>query len=207
MIDATQNIDSFAAVASALKVHAANISKITSDLMLLHSGPRTGFGEIILPDMQAGSSIMPGKVNPVIGEMVEQVAMQVISNEFVVCMVVRRGRLELNAFLPLLSHSLFESVIIMEAADRIFTEKLVMGIGANRESCAEHIRRGWMQAGLHALIRHIGCCRATEIGRIAKEQKKTPREIILSEGIFTEGEVDKILLCNLRGFGGEEEEE
>jgi aspartate ammonia-lyase len=206
MIDATQNIDAFAAVAAALKVHAANISKITSDLMLLHSGPSTGFGEITLPDMQAGSSIMPGKVNPVIGEMVEQVAMQVISNEYVVCMVVRRGRLELNAFLPLLSHCLFESVIIMEAADRIFTERMVSGIKANREACAEHIRRGWLQAGLPALVRHIGYCRATEIGRIAKEQGKTPREVILSEGIFTEEELDRILLCGLRGFGGEEEE-
>ena len=156
--------------------------------------------------MQAGSSIMPGKVNPVIGEMVEQVAMQVISHDYVICSVIRRGRLELNAFLPLLSHCLFESVVIMEAANRIFTEKMVSGIKANREACAEHIRQGWMQAGLPALVRYVGYCRATEIGRMAKEQGKTPREVILSEGIFTEEELDRILLCGLRRFGGEKEE-
>ena len=207
LIDATQNLDSFAAISGTLKVHAANISKITSDLMLLHSGPRTGFGEIMLPDMQAGSSIMPGKVNPVIGEMVEQVAMQVIANDYVVCEVIRRGRLELNAFLPLLSHCLFESITLMESADRIFAEKLVLGIRVNKGACAEHLERGWMQAGLPALVRHIGYARATEIGRIAREQGKTPREIILAEGIFEEEELDKILMDGLRGFGCEEEEE
>ena len=205
LIDATQNIDCFAAVSGALKVHAANISKITSDLMLLHSGPRTGFAEIRLPDMQAGSSIMPGKVNPVIGELVEQVAMKVIANDYVVCEVIRRGRLELNAFLPLLSHVMFDSMAMMDAADRIFAEKLVKGIEANEAACAEHIKSGWMQAGLPALVRHIGYERATEIGRKAKEQGKTPRQIILEEGIFTEEKLDQVLMDGLRGFGREEE--
>ena len=207
LIDATQNLDAFATVSGALKIHAVNISKITSDLMLLHSGPRTGLGEIRLPDMQAGSSIMPGKINPVIGEMVEQVAIQVIANDYVVCEVIRRGRFELNAFLPLLSHCLFDSLTMMEAADRIFTEKMIEGIEANREVCADHIRRGWMEAGLPALVRHIGYAKATEIGRIAKEQKKTPREIILAEGLFIEEELDRVLMEGLRGFGGEEEED
>ncbi|MBE0415139.1 MAG: aspartate ammonia-lyase [Dehalococcoidia bacterium] len=204
LIDCTQNLDCFAAVSGALKIHAANISKITSDLMLLHSGPRTGFTEIRLPEMQAGSSIMPGKVNPVIGEMVEQVAMQVISNDYVVCEVIRRGRLELNAFLPLLSYCLFESVSLLDRAERIFTEKCVSGIEANEEVCQLQIERGWKNWGLPALVPYIGYARATDIACQAKREGKTVREVIISEDIFSQEELDKILMEGITAFGEDE---
>ena len=200
LVDATQNLDGFAAVSSALKMHAANISKITSDLMLLASGPRAGWSEIILPEMQAGSSLMPGKINPVIGEMVEQVAMQVISNDYVVCEVIRRGRLELNAFLPLLAHCLFESISLLNKAERIFMEKYVEGIKANVEACRAHLERAWNTWGLPALVPYIGYEKATEIARKASAQHKTAREVIISEGLFAEAELDRILREGIGAF-------
>jgi aspartate ammonia-lyase len=200
LIDATQNLDCFAAVSGTLKIHAANLSKIASDLMLLHSGPMAGLAEIRLPELQAGSSLMPGKVNPVIGEMVEQVAMKVIANDYVVCEVIRRGRFELNAFLPLLSHCLFESISILEEAVKIFVEKCVKGIKANERTCQEHIERSWKNWGLSALVPHIGYERATEIANQAKREEKTAREVIISEGIFTAEELDKILTEEISSF-------
>jgi len=193
LIDATQNLDSFALVSGMLKIHAANLSKITSDLMMLHSGPRAGIAEIRLPEVQAGSSIMPGKVNPVIAEMVEQVAMRVIANDYVVCEVVRRGRLELNAFLPLLSHGLFESISILEKADHLFASRCIRGIASNEKACREHMVASWKNWGLTALVPHLGYARCTELATRAKQTDTTPREIILSEGIFTEDELDQIL--------------
>ena len=198
LIDATQNIDCFLVVSGILRVHAVNLSKITSDLMLLHSGPVAGLAEIRLPEMQAGSSIMAGKVNPVIGEMVEQVSMEVISNDRLICEVLRRGRLELNAFLPLASHSLFESLTLLERADRIFTERCISGIEANREACEEYVRRSWKGRGIVALIPVIGYERATELARRAKEEGKTVRELVVSEGIFTEEELDNVLMEAIR---------
>ncbi len=196
LIDATQNLDAFAFVSGMLKIHAANLSKITSDLMMLHAGPRTGIAEIKLPEVQAGSSVMPGKVNPVIAEMMEQVAMKVIANDYVVCEVIRRGRLELNAFLPLLSYCLFESISILQRADHIFAKKCVSGIQANEKVCREHIELAWKNWGLTALVTRIGYAEATEIAIKAAQQEKTPREIILAEGIFSEEELDKILFEN-----------
>ncbi|MDY6934901.1 MAG: aspartate ammonia-lyase [Spirochaetota bacterium] len=200
LIDATQNIDSFASVSGVLKIHALNISKISSDLMLLHSGPRAGLAEIRLPEMQAGSSLMPGKINPVIGEMIEQVAMRVISNDYVVCEVIRRGRLELNAFQPLLSHCLFETITILENGDRIFAHKCVSGVEANRKACQEHLNKGWRENGLPALVPYLGYEKCTEIAMKAKERGMSPRQFILSEGIFTEEELDSILFAKDYGI-------
>jgi len=200
LVDATQNLDAFGAVSGALKIHAANISKITSDLMLMASGPWTGLCEITLPEMQAGSSLMPGKVNPVVAEMVEQVAMQVISNDYVVCEVIRRGRLELNAFQPLLSHRLFESIALLNNAERLFTEKCVLGIKANEEACATLLEKGWRDWGLPALLPYIGYAKCTEIACQAAMDGRTAREVILSEGIFTEDELDIILIKGITAF-------
>ncbi len=200
LIDATQNLDAFSAVSGALKVHAVNISKITSDLMLIASGPRAGLCEITLPEMQAGSSLMPGKVNPVIAEMVEQVAIQVISNDYVICEVIRRGRLELNAFQPLLCHCLFESITLLDKAERLFTEKCILGIKANEEACAALLDKGWKTWGLPALLPYIGYAKCTEIARQAATDGRTAREVIISEGIFTEDELDKILIKGTTAF-------
>jgi aspartate ammonia-lyase len=132
--------------------------------------------------------------------MVEQVAMRVIANDYVVCEVIRRGRLELNAFLPLLSHSLFESISLLEEADRIFTEKCILGIEANEEVCQEYIEKSWKEWGLTALVPYIGYKKATEIGCQAKQEGKTAREVIISQGTFSEEELDKILRENITAF-------
>ena len=200
LVDATQNLDGFSAVSSALKIHAANISKITSDLMLMASGPRAGLCEITLPEMQAGSSLMPGKVNPVIPEMLEQVAMQVISNDYVICEVVRRGRLELNAFLPLLCHCLFESITLLDNAEKLFIEKCILGIKANEEACAALLEKGWKTWGLPALLPHIGYAKCTEIARQAAAAGTTAREVIITECVFAEDELDRILIKGITAF-------
>jgi aspartate ammonia-lyase len=200
LVDATQNLDAFGAVSSALKIHAANISKITSDLMLMASGPRAGLCEIMLPELQAGSSLMPGKVNPVIPEMVEQVAMQVISNDYVSCEVIRRGRLELNSFLPLLCHCLFESIALLHRAERLFTEKCILGIEANEEACAALLELGWKSWGLPALLPYIGYAKCTEIARRAAAGGTTARDVMLSECVFTKDELDEILTKGITAF-------
>ncbi len=205
LVDATQNLDAFSAVSSALKIHAANISKITSDLMLMASGPRAGLCEITLPELQPGSSLMPGKVNPVIPEMVEQVAMQVISNDYVICEVVRRGRLELNAFLPLLCHCLFESITLLDKAERLFTEKCILGIKANEEACAALLEKGWKTWGLPALLPHIGYAKCTEIARQAAAAGITAREVMITECVFTEDELDRILIRGITAFEKDEQ--
>lgn len=200
LVDATQNLDAFSAVSSALKIHAANMSKITSDLMLMASGPRAGLCEISLPELQPGSSLMPGKVNPVVPEMVEQVAMQVISNDYVICEVVRRGRLELNAFLPLLCHCLFESIVLLDKAERLFIDKCISGITANEEACAALLERGWKTWGLPALLPYIGYAKCTEIARQAAENGTTAREVMITECVFAEAELDEILTKRITAF-------
>ena len=127
LVDATQNADAFVEVSGILKAHAVNLLKISSDLRLLASGPRTGLGELRLPARQAGSSIMPGKVNPVICEAVAQAAMLAIGNDAIITMAAGAGQLELNAFLPLLAHALLQSLSVLEAACTIFRTPLRRG--------------------------------------------------------------------------------
>ena len=191
LIESTQNLDCFALVSSNLKICAINLSKIANDLRLMSSGPRTGFGEINLPAKQNGSSIMPGKVNPVIPEVVNQVAFLVMGHDVTINFVVEAGQLELNAFEPVLFYQLFESITALTAAVDTFTQNCVTGITANVDKCRENVEKS--TGTVTALVPFIGYQRAADI---AKESLKTGegiRSIILREKIMTEDELNAVL--------------
>lgn len=191
LIDATQNIDCFAAVSSALKNCAISISKIANDLRLMSSGPRTGFGEINLPARQNGSSIMPGKINPVIPEVVSQVAFKIVGNDMTIAMAVEAGQMELNAFEPVVFESLFESISILSNAVKTFVFNCVIGITANEERCRELLNSS--VGIITALCPHIGYTRAANLAKEALKRKVSVRSIILEQNLMTEQELDKIL--------------
>ncbi len=168
MIDLTQNTDGFTAVSGVLKTCAINLSKIASDLRLLSSGPRTGIGEIALPARQNGSSIMPGKINPVIPEVVNQTAFKVIGNDVTITMASEGGQLELNAFEPVMLHCLFESIEIMSHAIDTFEANCVSGITVDRARCLDLVQHS---AGIiTALCPVLGYAQAAAI---AKESLST----------------------------------
>ena len=133
LVDATQNVDAPVAVSGELRAAALSLSKIASDLRLMASGPRAGLGELALPPVQPGSSIMPGKVNPVMAELINQVAFQIQGNDLVVGLAAQHGQLELNVMGPVLMHNLFQSVQILGNAARVFAEQCVDGIQAHEE--------------------------------------------------------------------------
>ncbi len=141
MVDATQNTDTLAAFSGSLKILALNLSKIANDLRLMASGPRAGLSEIKLPPVQPGSSIMPGKVNPVIAEVVNQVAFQVIGNDHTVGLAVKAGQLELNVMEPVMIFNIIQSVEILTNVIQVFREKCIVGITANRERCQAMVER------------------------------------------------------------------
>ncbi|HHY46619.1 MAG TPA: aspartate ammonia-lyase, partial [Firmicutes bacterium] len=166
-VEATQNADHFAEVSGFLKAAAVNLAKIASDLRLLSSGPRAGLGEIRLPPLQAGSSIMPGKVNPVMPEMVTQVAYQVMANDVAISMAASSGQLELNAFLPLIAHNLLHSIELLSNAVTLFAERCVSGIEADVVRCRENLQSS---AGVAtALVPYIGYEKASEIVAKARQ--------------------------------------
>lgn len=191
MIDATQNLDVFAEVSGLLKAAAVNLAKIASDLRLLSSGPRAGFGEIKLPPLQAGSSIMPGKVNPVVTEAVSQASFQIMANDQAITLAAMSGQLELNAFLPMLSHNLFQSLHLLNSAAELLAEKCVKGIVADEARCLELIEHSF--AMLTALSPYIGYEAASDIAKQASRDGKTIREIALEKGLFTKEQLDTIL--------------
>lgn len=191
LIDATQNIDCFAAISSTLKNCAISLSKIANDLRLMSSGPRTGFGEINLPAKQNGSSIMPGKVNPVIPEVVSQVAYKVAGNDVTIAMAVEAGQMELNAFEPVIFESLFQSITILSNAAITFADNCVSGITANEERCRELVDSS--VGTITALCPHIGYARAAKIAKEALAKQIPVKELILRENILDEEELDKIL--------------
>ncbi len=141
LVDATQNLDAIAEVSGIMKAYAVNLFKIASDLRLLASGPHGGLAEIKLPPMQAGSSIMPGKVNPVIPEAVSQAALKIMANDSLVTHATSLGQLELNQFYPLIAYTMMESLEILQNTSRIFRERCVEGIEANEYSCRENLMR------------------------------------------------------------------
>ncbi|MFW6381542.1 MAG: aspartate ammonia-lyase, partial [Bacillota bacterium] len=191
LVDATQNVDALVEVSSALKTCAINLSKISSDLRLLSSGPRTGINEINLPPVQPGSSIMPGKVNPVIPEVVNQISYQIIGNDTTITMAAEAGQLELNVMLPLLSHNLFQSIDILINGVRTFVRNAVRGITANEERCRELVDRS--VSIITAINPHVGYETAARIAKKALDTGKPVREIILEEGVLTPGELERIL--------------
>lgn len=175
LVDATQNADPFVEVSGILKAHAVNLLKISSDLRLLASGPRTGLAELRLPPRQAGSSIMPGKVNPVICEAAGQAAMLAIGNDAMITLAAASGQLELNAFLPLLAHALLESLEVLIGADTVFADLCVAGLEPDRARCAEHVAASW--ATVTALVPALGYARAAELARAAENSGRPVAEL------------------------------
>lgn len=191
LFDATENLDGFVAVSGALKTCATDLSKMCNDLRLLSSGPKTGLGEIALPAKQNGSSIMPGKVNPVIPEVVTQVAFLVIGHDTTITMAAEAGQLELNAFEPVLFYNLFESEIAMKGAVTTLIDNCITGITANRERCRTLLESS---AGIAtALNPYIGYRKAAEIAKKSVRENRSVREIVLSEKIMTDAQLDRIL--------------
>lgn len=191
LIDATQNLDPFVAVSGAIKACAVTLSKIANDLRLMSSGPRAGFGEINLPPKQNGSSIMPGKVNPVIPEVVNQVAFNVIGNDITITMAAEAGQLELNAFEPIIFYCMFQSIDTLAYAVRTFVDNCVSGITANEERCEELAENS---IGLiTALSPHVGYQKAADIAKKALKTGKSVRSLILEEDLMSKEELDCIL--------------
>jgi fumarate hydratase class II len=188
--EAQANRDGLVELHSALKGVAVSLTKIANDLVLMGSGPRTGLAEIRLPELQKGSSIMPGKVNPVIPEVVLQVAAQVIGNDTAVTVAGTQGAFELNVRVPMMARNVFESIRILTAACHMFAEKCVEGIEANVEVLRRHAES--TPAIATALNPYIGYDRATEIVKEAVDSERTIREVAIEKGVDEET-LDKAL--------------
>lgn len=191
LIDATQNLDGFVTVSSTLKTCAVNLSKISNDLRLLSSGPKAGFGEINLPGKQNGSSIMPGKINPVIPEVVTQVAYNIIGNDLTISMAAEAGQLELNAFEPILFFNLFESIETLTNAVITFRENCILGITANEDRCLKLVENS---VGIStALCPYIGYKKSAEIAKKALDTNIPVKELVINEGLLSIDDLNKIL--------------
>ncbi len=191
LVDGTQNLDSFAYVSSALKTCAISCSKMANDLRLMSSGPRCGMEEINLPPMQNGSSIMPGKVNPVIPEAMSQAAFCIIGNDVTITMAAEAGQLELNFAEPVLYHKLFESIVALTGAVSGFIDHCVTGITANEEHCRELVEGS---VGIITVIcPKVGYQTAAEIAKIAIKTGKSVREILREKAIMSEEEIEELL--------------
>jgi len=191
LVEATSDPGAFVQLSGVLKRIAVKLSKTCNDLRLLSSGPRAGLNEINLPAVQPGSTIMPGKVNPVIPEVVNQVCYQVIGNDLTITMAAEAGQLELNAFEPVIGFNLFQSVMILDRAMHVLRERCVKGITANEEQCRRHLE---CSTGLvTALVPFMGYEDAAALAREALETGRTVRDLAVDKGIFSEDQIDRIL--------------
>lgn len=191
LIDATQNLDSFVAVSGAVKACAVTLSKIANDLRLMSSGPRAGFGEINLPAKQNGSSIMPGKVNPVIPEVVNQVAFNAIGNDMTITMAAEAGQLELNAFEPIIFYCMFQSIDTLGYAVETLVDNCIVGITANEERCRQLVENS--VGIITAICPHVGYEKTADIAKKAINSNESVRSLILKENIMDEEELSRIL--------------
>ncbi len=191
LIDATQNLDEFVAVSSAVKTCAVNLSKMSNDLRLLSSGPRCGLNEINLPPRQNGSSIMPGKVNPVIPEVVNQVAFNIIGNDMTITMAAEAGQLELNAFEPIIFYNLTQNIETLTYAVHTLVDNCIVGITANRERCKDMVEHS--VGIITALVPHVGYEKAAQLAKQAIDTGISVRKLILGAGLLDEAALDKIL--------------
>ena len=191
LFDATENLDGFVRVSSCLKACAVNLSKMCNDLRILASGPKAGFGEITLPAMQNGSSIMPGKVNPVIPEVVSQVAFHIIGHDVTITMAAEAGQMELNAFEPVVFYNLFDSITTLTHAVDTLTDNCIIGITANEERCQKLLDAS---VGITtALCPYIGYKKAASL---AKESLRTGipvKKLVLKHGLMKEKQLDIVL--------------
>ena len=191
LVDGTQNVDCFVAVSGSLKACAVNLSKMCNDLRLMASGPQTGLAEIILPAKQNGSSIMPGKINPVIPEVVSQVAFLVIGNDMTVAMAAEGGQLELNAFGPIIFYKLFESITCLTNAVHTLRINCIADIQANTTRCEDLVSHS---VGIvTALCPHIGYKKAAELAKEALATGETIKALALKKGLLEESLLDKLL--------------
>jgi aspartate ammonia-lyase len=181
----------FVQISGVLKRVAVKLSKVCNDLRLLSSGPRAGLGEINLPPVQAGSSIMPGKVNPVIPEVVNQIAFEVIGNDVTVSFAAEAGQLQLNAFLPILAHAIFKSLRHLRNGCVSLAERCVQGITANRERLEEHLERSI--AIITALNPYIGYVSTTEIAQEALRTGRSVRALVLERRLMTSEQLAEVL--------------
>ncbi len=199
LIEATSDMGAFVTFSGVLKRIAVKLSKICNDLRLLNSGPRAGFGEIRLPAVQAGSSIMPGKVNPVVPEVVNQIAYQVIGNDLTVTLAAEAGQLQLNAMEPVIVFNILQSMRMLMRGMVVLREKCVLGIEADEERCRELLDGSLVT--VTALNPYIGYDQAARIAKIAMKTRRTIRDVALSEGLMTEAQlVEAFSTDNLLGM-------
>lgn len=191
LVDATQNTDAYTEISSTLKVCMINMSKICNDLRLMSSGPRAGLAEILLPARQPGSSIMPGKVNPVMAEMINQVAFQVVGNDHTICMASEAGQLELNVMEPVLIFNLLQSISIMKNAFQTFTDYCLKDIQANENHLIEFVEKS--VGVITAVNPHIGYEMAASIAREATLSGTSVKDLCLQKGVLTEEQLNIIL--------------
>ena len=191
LVEATPDTGAFVSFSGVLKRVAVKLSKMCNDLRLLSSGPRCGLNEINLPAMQPGSSIMPGKVNPVIPEVVNQIAFQVIGNDLTITLGAEAGQLQLNVMEPVITFNLFESLDMLTAGARILTERCIRGITANADHCRDLVEGS---IGIvTALVPVIGYERAGSVAKEALNSGRSVREILLEAGDLNEKEIDRLL--------------
>ena len=191
LIDATQNADCYLALSAALKGCATSLSKICNDLRLMSSGPRDGLGEISLPARQNGSSIMPGKVNPVIPEVVNQIAFRLVGYDMTVTLAVEGGQLELNAFEPVIFDSLYQGLTLLSGGVHTLTVHCIRGIRANEDICEQEVERSIGLAT--ALCPRIGYSAACSLAREALNTRKSVRELADRQGLLPRDELDSLL--------------
>jgi len=191
LVDGTQNLDCFVYVSGIVKSCAATLSKISNDLRLMSSGPRTGFAEINLMPKQNGSSIMPGKINPVIPEVMNQICFNIMGNDTTITCAVEAGQQELNAFEPILFRCLFESLDTLRNGVAIFIKDCVNEITVNPTQCKTHLDRS---IGIvTALCPFIGYTKASKLAKQALRENRNIRDIVVEENIMSEEEIDKVL--------------
>ncbi len=191
LVEATTNNDVFVEVSGILKAFASSLIKCATDFRLLASGPHAGFNEITLPGKQAGSSIMPGKVNPVIPEAVSQAAILMMSYDSAICMAVSMGNLELNQFMPLICHALLHGIDLLTQAAHLFRVHCVEGIKANEKQCKNTVENS--TAAATALVPVLGYDKTSKIVKIALEKKLTIREILIAENIMSSSDFDELI--------------
>ncbi len=191
MIQLMQSMGDVAAFSASLRVLAIDLSKIASDLRIMVMGPRTGINEIRLPAVQPGSSIMPGKINPSIAEMVNQVCFQVMGLDTTVSIAAEHGQLELNVMMPVIAYNVLQSMKILTNSARVFTEKCVTGIEANEDMCAYWVERS--AALVTALMPHIGYARAAELSKLSVKEGLLVRAMVVRDKLLPAELIDDVL--------------
>ncbi len=191
LVESMQNTADFLHLSSTLRTLATTLCRIANDFRLLASGPMTGLNEIILPAVQPGSSIMPGKVNPSMAEMLNMLCFHVIGNDTAIANACQAGQLELNVMMPIIAYNLLQSIDIINNGVRAFTERCVKGIKANEESCSR-----WLEGSMGiatALNPFIGYSEAAKVANEALANKKTVRQVVLEKGILTKEQIEEFL--------------